>query len=167
MTRAHRAHLLFITALAACTNSTLSESAERTEFADEGFSCVVPDGWTVSRDDGATILTRADQPRRTIAIRSVALSPSYTEQRLVRDTEQVLRALPTASLRPPRAAEATMPAREYRLTFQPPNQSTPYARRHILVTGRRHAFHVIETSPAPALDDDLILELVASLREES
>lgn len=132
----------------------------------EGFTCDAPDGWRAVRDRGAVVFTSLADVRRTIVIRSVAVSPDRAVATIVADTQVVLSGMPAVQLeRSDEWGGGAMRATEYRLTFSPPTSSERFRRRHVVVEGKRHVFHVIETAPATRETDDTVVELVSSMRE--
>ena len=155
--------------VAACSGeppAPTPDERERFESKADELSLVVPSSWTVTHDRGAIILASNEHPRRTIAIRSLPLSGSDAAAKVTSATETVLRGLPGVDDLARRPFSGPMPGIEYQLTFEP-NHRGRYARRHLLLTGERRAFHVIETAPVRTGDDSVFVELVGSLREES
>jgi hypothetical protein len=151
--------------LASCSSS--SEPPDRFVAQDEGFSLAAPRDWTSSRDKGAVIFASPENPRRTLAIRSlVAGDPTIQEQALAA-TQTVLEKLPEARITATRRLTGPMRGIAYELTFVPPGARRRYARTHVVLVGDQHVFHVIETVPAgDARKDGLVDAVIASFREE-
>jgi len=143
-----------------------ADERERFESKQDELSLVVPSGWAVTHDRGALILASSEHPRRTIAIRSLPLSGGGAAAKVTSATETVLRNLPGVDDLARRPFSGPISGIEYQLTFEPDHRGR-YARRHLLLTGERRGFHVIETAPDRVGDDAIFGDLVASLREES
>ena len=111
-------------------------------------------------------MSSLENPRRAIVVRSLALDEAGATAKVASATETVLRGLPGVADVVRRPYSGQMRGIEYQLTFDT-ERSGRYARRHILLTGHRRAFHVIETSPTFFADDTVFLDLVRSFREES
>ncbi len=147
------------------------QGAETTErfsgVDDEGFSCDLPTGWTPARDRGSVVFTTPGQPRRTVVIRSIPRSERGTDGAFLSATDTVMNGLPGVELASKRTLTGSLAGAIYELSFVPPSASERFTRTHVVLLGKSHVFHVIETEPASAESHDaLVTRLVASFREE-
>ncbi|MBZ0232447.1 MAG: hypothetical protein K8M05_08975 [Deltaproteobacteria bacterium] len=156
--------LLFVT-VGGCADAEL-DSAPRFKAEPEGFSCILPDDWQLTRDRGAVILTSTENRRHTLVVRSVPLSASRDSANILADTEIVLQGLPGVELEGTRELTGALPSTEYRLTFVPPTSSERFRRRHVVLRGTSRVFHVIETAPSTVETEDVVTPFVSTMREE-
>ena len=157
--------IAIVVAVAGCSSS--SELRERFVAEAEGFSLEPPLGWTPQRDRGAVIFVSAEDPRRTLAIRSVILGDPEAHAKAVHATGTVVAHLPAVEITATRSVESPMRGVVYELTFVPSGSRERYARTHATLVGDQHLYHIIETRPAAgAKNDGAVQAVIASLREE-
>lgn len=150
---------------AACSSSP--EPRERFVAEPEGFSLAPPPAWSSHRDRGAVMFVSADEPRRTLAVRSVIIGDPDAQAKAVHATRTVLEHLPGVEVTATRPVDGPLPGVVYELTFVPPGARERYARTHAVLVGDQHVFHVIETRPAAGANRDGTAQaVIASLREE-
>lgn len=159
--------IMIVHLVASCAEGQQGDDGARFRADSEGFTCVPPSQWQARRDRGAVIFASADEPRHTIAVRSVPLTSERTASKVLTATDLVLRGLPGVQLDMPRELDGTLPSTEYRLTFAPPTSSERYQRRHFIVRGRKYVFHVIETAPSSTPVGEVASEFVSSMSEET
>ncbi len=161
-----RAALLFAILLVAACQGT-ETATERFTGEDEGFSCELPTAWTSERDKGSVIFTSEAQAKRTVVVRSIARSDTAVDQAFLNATDVVMQGLPDVEITSKRAVTGTLPGMQYELSFVPPRAAGRYARTHVILLGKEHVFHVIETAPlGTATDDALLTRLIGSFKEE-
>jgi hypothetical protein len=165
--------VLLSLALAAC-GSSRDDDRRRYVSPTEHFSIHEPSGWSAGRDHGTDTFRSPDQ-RTVIAVRSVANDPDRVEPRradlVLGATEKVLAALPGAEVRGPVVLdELRYRAWAFDVRFTPPDKQKRVWRRHVVVWGSEHLFHVMVTTTDPELAEPAakaFAEVLASLREEA
>lgn len=160
-----RALVVALVVAAGC--SSPSEPRERFVAEPEGFSLMAPPAWSSHRDRGAVMFVSADEPRRTLAVRSVVMGDPDAQAKALQATRTVVEHLPAVEVTATRPVDGPLPGVVYELTFVPPGARERYARTHAVLVGDQHVFHVIETRPASgAKRDGTAQDVIASLREE-
>lgn len=113
------------------------------------------------------MLRSTREPRRTIAIRSVALDGRRTAASVLDNTRHVLASLPDVAQLSERKRTAGDGA-DYSFTFMPPGANERYRRSHVVLVRNRHVFHIIETVPAgsgSSQSSEALARLVATIQE--
>ena len=155
-----------------------AEGGERFVSEEDHFSIREMDGWTVKRDRGAAVFAGAAElglGHNTIAIRSAPLQGDWVEDRTVQGvtlaTAKVLEALPKAQVEPstPVVISGFRGAR-FDLSFEPRSKKGQrYARRHVVLVGKRRLYHIVHTAPEGDLQytAEVFDAVVSSLNEEA
>jgi hypothetical protein len=159
---------IILLAFAACQSEGPRFTSE-----DEGCSFSELSGWKTDRAKGSLLLRDPDS-RATIAVRAVAASGDWVEERtpaLVNPAvRRVLGALPQARVEGPTPVRAGLDGASFEVSFVPEGQQESYLRRHVVLYGEDsgRVFHIVLTVPeataetgAKAFD-----RVVDSFREE-
>jgi hypothetical protein len=149
-------------------------SGPRYTAATDFFSTRELPNWQVKRDHGSVVFVAPDASGVTISVRAVPLTGDWTTPRTAAlvypATEQVLRGLPHARVSGGDAVQTNaMEGRAYDVSFEPPERAGQrYDRKHVVLLGTKHLFHVLLTGKAGTLGDAMKIfdEVVATLREE-
>jgi len=147
--------VLFALSVSACQGT----SPPRSQLEGEPVSFVSLDGYTISKDRDATILTPKDDARKgsTIVIRSVRLDGrnDRSPEEILVATRASLEAMPEARVSSAaRVEDSNLEAMQFDLSFEPRSKDgETYERQHVVLFGDAYAFHVLHTAPKGHLGD--------------
>jgi hypothetical protein len=140
----------------------------------DGYSTLVPIGWTYRRETGALVFTSSGSRPSTIFVQSGRLSGEWVKERtpelILNATERALRSLPQAIVKSP----VTLNKRGFKavafdLSYAPRRgEGRRYDRRHIVLIGKR-VLHVVHTAQSGALGETAaeFQFVVDNLKEEA
>lgn len=157
----------------ACHSGSEMETSQIFTHPDQGYSVGQPEGWVISEDNGATRFT-ASTGRQTIIVRSTPRPKEIVEGKpttaddVIDATEASLKRLTRDKLDSPSYLEGSeLPGAQFSFTYRPPSSGMPYQRVHVVMLGKRHLFHVIQTAPlGDRLDDKSMQTMIATLEEQ-
>ncbi len=161
----------FVAALAGCQGGS---SQERMTLEAEPASIAALNGFESRIDRNATVFTHPSKSKASssIVIRTVPLSErsDRTPDAIAQATHESLQAMPNAVVsKPSNLDDSELEGVSFDVTFEPQSKrGKPYQRRHVVLFGDEHAFHVVHTAPKGRMDD-LAKEferVVSTLEEE-
>lgn len=133
----------------------LTGSPSYVSFPSEGYSTLVPRGWSYRRERGITVFT---SPRRSsTGTATVFVQPAnhalerarkQTPEAIMAATERAIRLLPAAKVTSHNAIKrGEFTGVEFDLSYRPSTSSDRrYDRKHVILAGKR-VFHVVHTAP--------------------
>jgi hypothetical protein len=163
----------FIIAVLLCGCASTADDRPRSVFEADGFSVATPTGWTSSRELGTVVFRRTDGARGSLAVRSAPLDGEWVEARTLENvipaTQRALEALPEAKVKATGEVEfAGMRGASFDVSFRPARGKGIVDRRHIVLVGSTHVFHVFASAQRGDLKDlePVLQGIVSSIREE-
>jgi hypothetical protein len=161
--------LIFTTVLLAACGT---DDAPRTSFDRDGFSIATLPGWSSARENGTLVLRRADGARGSLAVRSAPLDGEWVEPRslenVVPATQRALEGLPGSRVKPTgEVAFGGMTGASFDVSFRVHGKGS-VDRRHIVLVGGAHVFHVFATAQRGRLGElePALQSVLSSIREE-
>ena len=136
-----------------------SESVVRMELSEEAVSFAELPGYEMSRDKGAVVFVSKDRDKKdsSIVVRRVAFERRHdrTPESVSEATGKSLRALPGAKVSDPvEVDESYVPGIQFDLSYEPKSKrGRTYERRHVVLFGEEHFYHVLHTAPKGHLSD--------------